>query len=192
MFLDKRLTRRAGDPSSDHEPNAQLASEHCWYLEFAFRNEELCDRAPVGEIIDALCRCGLPETARPDVFTVMNELYLNALDYGVLRMTRPTMEEEGDFYKFHQQRDAKLECLRGQSEARAWIKIDCRLDIADRPSLELTVADSGPGLSDCAFDTDASGERTYLHGRGLKIVSSLVDDIRFFGRRNQVKIQYRC
>lgn len=196
MFLDRRLTKRKEDQADDvnQQSPAQYASAHCWFLEFAFRNAELCEASPVPGILDALIGSGLPESARPDVHTVINELYVNALDYGVLAMSDSQKQGEHSFYQFHEERDNKLRRLAELGDAsQTWIKIDCMLDIADRPRLEIVVADSGPGMTDLTDNTDSSqcsGDQ--LSGRGLHIVRSLASELQFYGQRNQIKVVYQC
>ncbi|MFK7733969.1 MAG: ATP-binding protein [Pseudomonadales bacterium] len=196
MFLDRRLTKRKEDLPDDHvqERNTDYASAHCWFLEFSFRNAELCEANPVPGILDALIGSGLPESARADVHTVINELYVNALDYGVLAMSDSQKQEEDSFYEFHECRDQKLCRLAELGDtAQTWIKIDCMLDIADRPRLEIVVADSGPGMTD-ASDEQKSAQlgSEKLTGRGLHIVRSLASELQFYGQKNQIKVVYQC
>lgn len=196
MFLDRRLTKRKEDLPEDQsqEQSAQFASAHCWFLEFSFRNSELCEASPVPGILDALIGSGLPESARPDVHTVINELYVNALDYGVLAMAENQKQGEDSFYQFHEDRDQKLRRLAELGDAaQTWIKIDCMLDIADRPRLEIVVADSGPGMSDGTPAKDsAQHANEHLTGRGLYIVRSLASELQFYGQKNQIKVVYQC
>ncbi len=196
MFLDRRLTKRKDDSPEDQiqDTNTQYASAHCWFLEFSFRNAELCEANPVPGILDALIGSGLPESARPDVHTVINELYVNALDYGVLAMSDSQKQGEDSFYQFHEDRDKKLHRLAEMGDtAQTWIKIDCMLDIADRPRLEIVVADSGPGMTGVteANDSVEAGSE-HLSGRGLHIVRSLASELQFYGQKNQVKVVYQC
>ncbi len=196
MFLDRRLTKRKEDSPDEQaqDSNTQYASAHCWFLEFSFRNADLCEANPVPGILDALIGSGLPESARPDVHTVINELYVNALDYGVLAMSESQKQGEDSFYQFHEDRDQKLQRLAELGDtARTWIKIDCMLDIADRPRLEIVVADSGPGM----MDSSAPGESEqhcseHLSGRGLHIVRTLASELQFYGQKNQIKVVYQC
>ncbi len=196
MFLDRRLTKRKEDLSDDlcQQAQAKYASAHCWFLEFAFRNAELCEASPVPGILDALIGSGLPESARPDVHTVINELYVNALDYGVLAMSDSQKQGEDSFYQFHEDRDKKLRRLAELGDsAQTWIKIDCMLDIADRPRLEIVVADSGPGMADLVNE-EASHQTPSEHmsGRGLHIVRALASELQFYGQKNQIKVVYQC
>lgn len=196
MFLDRRLTKRKEDSPEEQIQGVseQYASAHCWFLEFSFRNAELCEANPVPGILDALIGSGLPESARPDVHTVINELYVNALDYGVLSMSDSQKQGEDSFYQFHEDRDQKLRRLAELGDtAQTWIKIDCMLDIADRPRLEIVVADSGPGMTDVSGEDDSprlSSDK--LSGRGLHLVRSLASELQFYGQKNQIKVVYQC
>jgi len=197
MFLDRRLTRRAADGEgkalSKADAHAKgFAAEHCWLLEFAFRNEELAAPSPVAEIVDALVGAGLPETARQDVHTILNELYVNALDYGVLDLDSRQKADADGFNEFYRLRADKLEQLAGREPAaRDWIKVDCVLNISDRPVLELTVADSGAGVISNR-DNDTAADEESMNKRGLKLVRALASDVQFNGKRNQIKVANRC
>lgn len=198
MFLDRRLTRRpadAGDKGlSSVEAQAEgYATEHCWLLEFAFRNEQLAAPSPVAEIVDALHDAGLPASARQDVHTLLNELYVNALDYGVLGLDSSQKSKADGFDAFHSLREQQLERLRAVGpDAHHWIKVNCVLNIADRPILDITVADSGSGAIATRIAEDAADDTEQLSQRGLKIVGALADDIQFSGKRNQIRVSYRC
>ncbi len=196
MFLDRRLTRRqnqSAEENAEHTPKGQYASAHCWLLDFEFRNAELAEYCPVSEVVQALLKSGLPRTAQQDVHTILNELYVNALDYGVLGLADIEKNETDEFYDFHRVRRDRLQQLaRARNEARVWIKIDCMLDIADRPSLVLTVADSGSGFSAKQSAAQPRTAEDALSGRGLQIVRSLVQNLEYSGRRNQIRVTYQC
>ena len=204
MFLDKRLTKRKNNDAEIGANEAtQMASEHCWLLEFAFKNETIASPNPTQEILDALVKCGLPQSVRQDVHTILNELYVNALDYGVLGMGEHPKASITHFDAFQIERQKRLDKMASQNaQINAWIKINCCLNIADRPELEITVADSGDGyfeLSD-QFNSnlprnvalDEYIDNTSCKGRGLALVKALVSDFRFVGHSNQVKVIYRC
>lgn len=196
MFLDRRLTKRPAETEAKALGSAEAhakgyAAEHCWLLEFAFRNEQLAASSPVAEIVDALVDTGLPESARQDIHTLLNELYVNALDYGVLGLDSTQKARPEGFDEFHQRRQEQLDLLRCVGpDTHHWVKVSCVLNIADRPVVQITVADSGAGA--IADTVNEQPDMEQMNKRGLKIVAALANDIQFYGKRNQIRVSYLC
>lgn len=193
MFLDRRLTSRASKDSTSIEADAAQVREHGWFLEFVFRGDELVENSPVAEILDALIHTGLPHSARQNVHTIINELYINALDYGVLCLDAQNKSDELNFYHFADQRQQRLEKLMAMEFVAAqWIKIECLLDISNRPSLEIIVADSGSGIGHTDSARKETSDSNAFGGRGLTLVRELASQVNIQAKSNQIKVLYKC
>ena len=193
MFLDRRRTVRNLDSRSQPVGAVQCAREHGWFLEFEFKGTELAATSPVSEILEALVNAGLPPSARQNVHTILNELYINALDYGVLALADTDKSDENSFYNFDKKRQSRLRQLTSQEQsALGWIRVECMLDTADRPSLQITVADSGSGFQGSLEAHSSAQSLEAFNGRGLTLVKKLANDVRLQPRSNQIKVLYKC
>ncbi|MFK8020148.1 MAG: ATP-binding protein [Pseudomonadales bacterium] len=193
MFLDRRRTVRNLDSRSQPVGDVQCAREHGWFLEFEFKGVELAASSPVSEILEALVNTGLPSSARQNVHTIVNELYINALDYGVLALADTDKSDENSFYDFDNKRQSRLRQLLSQEQsALGWIRVECMLDTSDRPSLQIIVADSGSGFQKSFEAHSRAQSLEAFNGRGLTLVKELASDVHLQPRSNQIKVLYKC
>lgn len=123
------------------------------------------------------------------VFTVLTELYTNAVDHGILQLDSGMKATQEGFCRYYEERSRRLAELREGN-----LSIVARHRPAeDEPGgrLELSFADSGRG-----FDwrgqlgvACSSGESTYS-GRGLALVQALCSDVQFSEEGNRVSVVY--
>jgi DNA-binding NarL/FixJ family response regulator len=110
------------------------------------------------------------------VFTVLAELYNNALDHGVLCLDSALKNDVMGFAEFLSQREEALNKLNEQDQ------IDLTLSLRGSDCIELNVADSGDG-----FDQNEIKDSNGLSGRGLALLNNLAQSIERNAIGNQVK-----
>ena len=116
---------------------------------------------------------------------VLAELFLNALEHGLLRLDSSLKEGAGDFGAYYKEKEARLSQL-----AVGTIKV--HFNHAVRGSggqLTIRVEDSGPGFY---FNQRLQqlGENQGLHGRGLLLIQSLCESLSFSGTGNVAEARY--
>lgn len=130
---------------------------------------------------------GWLEGRRSELYTIVAELYSNALEYGVLAMDSALKETPEGFASYYAQRSRLL------SELNAgWINIDIAC-IGDSSSGELIlqIEDSGKGFDYRGLVGDA-GEGNYAvaNGRGLKLARKLCKSLSHYSLGNYVRAVY--
>jgi serine phosphatase RsbU (regulator of sigma subunit)/anti-sigma regulatory factor (Ser/Thr protein kinase) len=116
------------------------------------------------------------------IYTVLAELYSNALEHGLLGLDSRLKRSPQGFREYYQARERALTDLDG------WMRFEFRCEIAGTcGELRVTVTDSGPGFDyqrQCALD--AADERSY-HGRGVPLLRKLCRSLTYRGRGNEVE-----
>ncbi len=127
---------------------------------------------------------GLHEHRRP-LFTILTELYINALDHGVLQLDSRLKQGEDGFTNYFQQRERRLHKL---SRGRIGIALKIHYNKSGG-YIVITVDDDGPGFDFANLPQRVANE-TLFSGRGLFLVQSLVKQLQFFEPGNKVEAIY--
>ena len=127
------------------------------------------------------------EGHRSELYTIVAELYSNALEYGVLAMDSALKETPEGFASYYAQRSRLL------SELNAgWINVDISC-IGDCSSGEviLQIEDSGRGFDFRGFREGAGeGSSAVANGRGLKLARELCKSLSHYSHGNYVRAVY--
>jgi len=123
------------------------------------------------------------EEHRQAIYTILVELFGNALEHGLLGLDSSRKVDAEGFAAYYQQRQ----------EALARLREGCiRVEISHRPlksggELTLAVEDSGPG-----FKADRPGQgATGYSGRGMALVRSLCERLHYNRKGNRAVAVYR-
>lgn len=148
------------------------------------RGQSLGNFDPIPMFLQTLLACKelLPHRAR--IFTVLSELYNNALDHGVLGLDSATKNDGEGFAKYYQQRTLGLKNL---DFGFVSVSVDHR-PTANGGELVFELADSGSG-----FDVNKivkEGSKNYS-GRGLPLLINLCDSIEYLEGGTCVQAIYR-
>ncbi len=121
-----------------------------------------------------------------ELFTVLAELYSNALEHGVLGLDSGLKADPLGFARYYEERARRLEGLR---EGRIRLELSL-LSQEARDAVQIVVEDSGPGF-DYRARMDREAQAGEACGRGLTLLRSLCADIRWLGEGNRVVATYR-
>ncbi len=167
------------------ESYRMLEHRNCIEFQYTLYGAQLRHADPIPVLINSIQEtAGLHEHRRP-LFTILTELYINALDHGVLRLDSDLKQGEDGFTNYFQQREQRLSSL---TQGR----IDLKLGIhsqSDGGFILITVEDSGQGFDYQNIKHDLSDEQCYS-GRGLLLVESLSKQLRFQDPGNKVEVLY--
>ena len=146
---------------------------------------------PIPQLLHQLMVLPAMRRYNHSLFTVLTELYNNALDHGLLRLTSELKSGESGFDHFYAQRKQALAAL-----LSGWIELSIDFN-ADKmgASIQLDVKDSGAGfdLSQLAIGDNLprveSGlkQQTQVHGRGIALVGSLCERLDYLGCGNHAR-----
>jgi CheY-like chemotaxis protein len=164
-----------------------FSHEHPDFIEFqlVLYGTQLRQADPVPILINYIQEtAGLHEHRRP-LFTILTELYINALDHGVLKLDSLLKQGEDGFTNYFQQREQRLEALtEGQVRIALRIHHNC-----SGGYIIITVEDSGHGFDFSAL-SQSNTNATLYSGRGLLLVKSLVKQLHFFEPGNKAEAIY--
>ncbi|AZF01168.1 Serine phosphatase RsbU, regulator of sigma subunit [Pseudomonas orientalis] len=171
------ITLLSGQPLRVAEPMYSDSGQSCplnWSVSFEFRAQTLRRYNPLPYLLQLLLEVhGLREQSGA-LYTVMAELYANALEHGVLGLDSQLKRDAEGFAQYYRLRNERLAHL-NSGHIRVHVQVT---PTAQGGKMALRVEDSGPG-----FDVDEVLARPLnadrLSGRGLNLVRQLSGDVRW-------------
>jgi len=155
-----------------------------WRIAFDLHADALRVTDPVPMLLSQLQQVPGIEQHRCVLYTVLSELYSNALDHGVLGLNSSMKDESDGFERYLEARERQLSAL---SDGWVSIKAVCaRWPAGGRLTIE--IEDSGEGFDwpSVAIEPPPAG----AHGRGLHLVRGLCQTLTFEGAGNLVRAVY--
>ena len=152
--------------------SAKPATE--WSYQLTLAGDALSEVDPVPLLIQSLLHIQGLDRFREDLFTILTELYTNALDHGILQLDSAIKNDASGFAEYFHLREERLKSLGGGSVA---IRMG---HVPDEQGGRLTICieDSGKG-----FDTETIscpiGDSATLSGRGICLVQSLCQSLTY-------------
>ncbi len=156
-----------------------------WSVSFEFRAETLKRYNPLPYLLQLLLEIhGLREQSGA-LYSVMAELYSNALEHGVLGLDSRLKRDAQGFAEYYRQRNDRLAQLN-----TGFVRV--HVEVVPTPSggkMSLRLEDSGPG-----FDVEQVLARPLdidrLSGRGLSLVRQLSSDVRWSDGGRSVCVEF--
>ena len=118
------------------------------------------------------------------IYTVLSELYSNALEHGVLGLDSRLKSNAEGFARYYEERARALEGIEGFVR----FEFDCRCN-AERGVLVIRVVDSGGGFDFASLENRDMNGGDY-HGRGLPLLRELCTELEFVGNGNTVQARF--
>lgn len=173
------------DSKTEHKDDVVVHKPKDWELTFVFKDEMLGKVDPLPILMTVLRDIQGLHKYKEDLFLILSELYVNALDYGVLHMDSTLKREDGGFEKYYKEREKRLKNLKG-----GWV----RINLADKKNgksgcLTIIVEDSGKGFGHEEHFSKKIDPDT-KHGRGMTLINSLATSVKYNKEGNKAEIQY--
>jgi len=119
------------------------------------------------------------------LYTILAELYSNALEHGVLGIDSQLKVSSEGFAEYYRQREARL-----NEDFKGYVRFCFRhTPRADGGALVVRVEDTGPGFDYAQFQERLSGKNGYC-GRGIPLLLSLCERFEYFGNGNAVEAEF--
>ena len=150
-----------------------------WKLSMRFNGARLRETNPVPILVNYLMEMEELEAERQSLFTVMTELYINALDHGVLGLDSNLKADPAGFETYFQTRESRLTNL---DSGHVIFNLSVEQE-STRRSILLRIEDSGKGF-DFENHNPPTDEVTALSGRGLLLIQDLCESLEFHGKGN--------
>jgi anti-sigma regulatory factor (Ser/Thr protein kinase) len=115
-------------------------------------------------------QCEGVQSIRSVLYTVLSELFNNALEHGVLKLDSEIKSTTEGFHSYYEMREASLKEL---SDASITIRIE---SLPNEQKIQVSVLDSGDGFS---WDSLQNVTNDESFGRGLAMVHALCEQVRF-------------
>ncbi len=146
------------------------------------RGTQLRHADPVPILINYILEtAGLHGHRRP-LFTILTELYVNALDHGILQLDSALKQGDDGFSRYFRQRELRLHSL-----TEGEISIGLRIHPLNHGGfMVIRVEDSGRGFDIAGPSGDPVPESLYS-GRGILLVRSLCKQLRYTAPGNKVE-----
>ena len=123
------------------------------------------------------------------LFTVLSELYNNAIEHGVLGLSSSIKSSPAGFAEYYHLRKVGLENLK-----EAFIRLDFDHRTTNEGGvLTITVTDSGKGFIPAGSENaeEKGARRLNYYGRGLSLIESICESLEVMEPGNKVRVKFR-
>lgn len=168
--------------TQDMDSLAQKLPPMRWKHSMEYEIEILKTMSPVPVMVNALMEIQGLQDHRQAIFMIVNELFANALDHGLLELDSRIKSTPEGFMEFYQLKEDRLrECSQGK----------IRFQFIHQPTdhggrLIIKVTDSGQGFNWRQRTGQCLDENLGFSGRGLKMLETLCRSLAYHGRGNRV------
>jgi len=158
-----------------------------WKFTSTLHYDVLRSLNPVPEILNKILQFTHLAPYKEDLFTVLSELYNNALDHGILKLDSKLKNGSNGFTSFYKKREKLLSNLK---EGRITIEVSHQPEY-DGGRLTFIVTDSGDGfdMNTIKRDSQKDSEVRY-HGRGMPLINEICDSVNYSEKGNSIKVRY--
>ncbi len=143
----------------------------------------LCN--PVPQLLNLLSEFQGAPSHRGRVFTLLSELFANALDHGLLELDSGIKQRKDGFAEYYREKVTRLAAL-----TTGWIRIALEHRNDNGQRLIIKITDSGAGFDHNTVSSSLEGNTLYS-GRGIALLRSLCESVLFQGNGNHVEVVYR-
>jgi hypothetical protein len=170
------LSKHLQVPVSEH--HFELLGD--WEYQFSLKDRRLAETNPVPIIINQIMEMEGIETERQSLFTILTELYVNALDHGVLGLDSALKKNPRGFEQYFRQREKKMLAL---DHGRVSFALSVEQHGPYR-SMLIRVEDSGSGFDHGLHEKRAGIGQAVFSGRGILLVKDLCESLNYLGNGN--------
>ncbi|QNM98282.1 ATP-binding SpoIIE family protein phosphatase [Chitinimonas koreensis] len=180
--IDPAAVRPLPEPTG-LERVPQMPSEARWRYSMSLGPDELRSLHTVPLIMGFVNQVRPLANHHADIFLILTELFVNALDHGLLQLSSSLKRDADGMEQYLLERSLRLAALR---EGRIEVEL-AGYDLAGRTMLVVRVSDSGQG-----FDSAWLGAPDVRRpsGRGITLVRALCASLHYFGNGNTVEACY--
>ena len=157
-----------------------------WSLSFQLGPSSLKEFNPLPLLQHVLMEVPALRVRGGVIFTVLSELYTNALDHGVMGLSSVVKSTANGFTDYYQRRVAALNAL-----VDGFVRFEFVSHASDSGGyLSIRVLDSGPGFDVSILKAARANMTGAYHGRGLNLLFQLCDALTFHGTGNDVEAAF--
>ncbi len=160
-----------------------------WHYRLTLVGKKLAEINPIPLLLDQLKELDNDLINRCELlYTILTELYINALDHGILNLDSQLKNTVDGFDLYYDEREKRLSQLNsGSISFRFKAK---RVPQTGRLKIQITVEDSGKGFDIQGVLTRLEKTNDGFCGRGIFLVNSLCQSIAYCEPGNKVSVLY--
>lgn len=156
-----------------------------WCLSYEIRPQTIRTTDPLPILQKVLMDIPGLRPRSGELFTVLSELFANALEHGVLQLDSSMKKTADGFSVFYKERSQRLDAL-----DQGFIRFDLDYQGDDQGGeLLIRVTDSGSGFN-LKKQQALIPEKNSYSGRGLHLIYSICKTVRYIGNGNQVEVVF--
>lgn len=158
-----------------------------WSMQFGLDIESIRKFDVLPYIIQGINGLHSIPNGHSTVFTILTEIFTNALDHGVLGLDSSIKNNAGGYMEYYQ---IKTDRLAHQKTGQIQISLSHELRAQGGGRLTIHVIDSGEGFDYKKFDFSQVEGNSNLFGRGLCLINNLCESVKFMGKGNVIMAIY--
>jgi anti-sigma regulatory factor (Ser/Thr protein kinase) len=157
----------------------------CWHMALEFDAITLRTLDPLPQIMQMLMALQGLHAHRARLYTILAELFANALEHGLLGLDAGLKHTPQGFVAYYTAREQSLAALE-----QGWINIALtHTAMGTGGQLTICIKDSGPGFDYQRYQPDLAVNTTHS-GRGIPLVRALCQELTYHGAGNCVEAVY--
>ncbi|MBL4607642.1 MAG: SpoIIE family protein phosphatase [Pseudomonadales bacterium] len=156
-----------------------------WRFSYELRSETLRSFNPLPLLTHIIREEPGLSAKSGELYTILAELYYNALDHGVLGLNSQMKASSDGFAEYYRLKEKRLLSLDGASVA---ITLD-HIPKDNGGRLTIQVEDSGKGFNYKNIDVGLESNSGYS-GRGIPLLHKLCERLQYHGKGNVVSVDY--
>lgn len=161
-----------------------------WHCVYELRDQTLAEFNPLPLLLHICMEVSGLRSRSGEVYTLLSELYSNALEHGVLALSSEWKTSPGGFSRYYQARSRRLSNTDGHF-IRFSLKHQPR---AGGGTLTIVCEDSGDGFDFTEYSDTVEHQQVppagRYAGRGLEILRRMARNLKVHGQGNRVEIVY--
>lgn len=154
-------------------PEQDYYSMPSWKMRFNIEPDHMRIGNPPADILAMIAPAAGLSGHKDILHTILTELYLNALEHGILGLSSCLKNEDDGFQTFYTEKEKRLKSLK-EGQIEVIVSQDKRSDIN---GIRIWIHDGGAGFDYHKIQASSSDDN---HGRGLMLVKSLCNDEVYF------------
>ncbi len=157
-----------------------------WKMDFQLTGDSLAQFDPLPMLTHMVMAVPGLKSRSSQVYTILAELYSNALDHGVLKLDSGLKQSAAGFAEYYRLKNERLQQLDAHQHVIVHLQHE---NCASGGVLRIEIADSGTGFdfSSKTYDLHVQG----YCGRGLPLIRSLCSQFGYLGNGNRVYAEYQ-
>ena len=162
-----------------------------WQWQMKLTGTRLANVNPIPMVMNQIQEIEGERDRWQSIYTILTELYVNALDHGVLGLSSELKSSPEGFAEYFKERQLRLNQL-----ASGYIDIELKYYALNQGAkLVIRIKDSGEGFDIKRFFAKAcedNGTSIKLSGRGIELVLQLSDTLHYYEEGSLVEVSVLC